>query len=155
MAGATRGEAKVTILAPPEVIYGLVSDVTRMGEWSPECVRCEWIDGAKGPAVGSLFRGDSRIRNYRWTTTARVTAADPGREFAFSTISEDRESTRWRYRFEPNDGGTVVTESYEFCWAPWVHVLTNILMRRDKRLRRGMEQTLNRLKMTAEATLDP
>jgi uncharacterized protein YndB with AHSA1/START domain len=152
VAGATRGEAKVTIAATPERLYALITDISRMGEWSPECRRCEWIDGASGAAVGARFRGHNRIANYRWTTTSQVTVADPGREFAFSVMGEDRESTRWRYSFQPRNEGTVVTESYEFCWAPWFHVLTNILMRRDKRLRRGMRQTLSRLKATAETS---
>jgi hypothetical protein len=28
-----------------------------MGDLSPECVSCEWIDGATGPTVGARFRG--------------------------------------------------------------------------------------------------
>jgi len=150
VAGATRGEVKMTISATPELLYALVTDVTRMGEWSPECRRCEWLDGASGPSVGARFRGHNRIARYRWTTTSQVTAAEPGREFAFNVVEEGRESTRWRYLFEPSDEGTVVTESYEFCWAPWVHVVTNILMRRDRGLQRGMERTLRRLKAAAE-----
>ncbi len=27
----------------PERVYALLADVTRMGEWSPECVRCQWM----------------------------------------------------------------------------------------------------------------
>ncbi|MDX6233621.1 MAG: hypothetical protein QOH68_2658, partial [Nocardioidaceae bacterium] len=41
----TTGEARVQVDAAPEVLYDLVSDVTRMGEWSPETVHCEWLDG--------------------------------------------------------------------------------------------------------------
>ncbi|HAY67306.1 MAG TPA: hypothetical protein DCY82_03325, partial [Acidimicrobiaceae bacterium] len=29
-------EASIEIAASPEAVYDLVSDVTRMGEWSPE-----------------------------------------------------------------------------------------------------------------------
>jgi uncharacterized protein YndB with AHSA1/START domain len=148
----SRGEASVTIATSPERAYALVSDVTRMGEWSPECRRCEWLDGATGPTVGSSFRGHNRVGRYRWSTTSQVMAAAPGREFAFTVMSEGRESTRWRYRFEPCEEGTVVTESYEFRWAPKIHVVTNVLMRRDRWLRRGMQQTLGRLKAVAEAT---
>jgi hypothetical protein len=155
VAGATRGEAKATISATPEQLDALVTDISRMGEWSPECRWCEWVDGASGPTVGARFRGHNRIASHRWTTTSQVTVAEPGREFTFSVMGEGRESTRWRYHFEPSDEGTVVTESYEFLWAPWVHVFTNILMRRDNRLRRGMEQTLSRLKATAEAGSAP
>ncbi|MEY2406750.1 MAG: Polyketide cyclase / dehydrase and lipid transport, partial [Acidimicrobiaceae bacterium] len=39
-------EARVHIDADPEVVYGLVADVTRMGEWSPETVSAAWLDGA-------------------------------------------------------------------------------------------------------------
>jgi hypothetical protein len=138
------------ISARPDDVYRLVSDVTRMGEWSPECRRCEWIDGANGPVVGASFRGHNRIARYRWSTTSRVTTADPGREFSFSVMDGDRESTRWRYHFESSGEGTLVAESYEFLWARWRYVMSNILMRRDRRLHHGMEQTLSRLKAAAE-----
>jgi hypothetical protein len=32
-----RGRASIDIAAPPDVIYDLIADITRMGEWSPEC----------------------------------------------------------------------------------------------------------------------
>lgn len=35
MKRATEGQASVHIDAAPELVYDLVSDVTRMGEWSP------------------------------------------------------------------------------------------------------------------------
>lgn len=119
-----------------------------------------WANGARSAKVAngptgralpsSSFRGHNRIAGYRWSTTSRVTTADPGREFAFSVMDQGHESTRWRYLFQPCDEGTLATESYEFCWAPRAHVMTNILMRRDRRLRHGMEQTLSRLKTAAE-----
>ena len=49
MATPTNDEVTIDVSAPPERVYGLISDITRMGEWSPECRRCEWIDGATGP----------------------------------------------------------------------------------------------------------
>src|SRR3954467_15899573 len=69
----TRGEAAVHVDAPPETVYAVVSDVTRMGEWSPETVRCEWLGGATGPAVGANSRGRTRgasrggRRRRRWS----------------------------------------------------------------------------------------
>lgn len=147
----TRSEESVTIEAEPERVYELVSDVTRMGEWSPECRRCEWLDGATGPAVGSAFRGDNRIGPYRWSTTAKVTAAEPGREFAFTVVAHGRETTAWRYHLEPTGKGTAVTESYELLWTPPLPVLwLDTLVGRGKMLRRGMRKTLDRLKAAAE-----
>ena len=69
MKTGTRGEASVRVAAAPEKVYELVSDVTRMGEWSPETTSAEWIDGATGPAVGARFKGRNRNGVARWSTT--------------------------------------------------------------------------------------
>ncbi len=72
----TSASATLTIAATPELLYDLISDVTRMGEWSPECTSCEWIDTPGKP--GSRFRGHNRRGPARWTTTAKVLRAEPG-----------------------------------------------------------------------------
>ena len=147
------GEVTVHVDAPPERVYELVSNVTRMGEWSPECYRCEWQGGASGPAVGARFKGWNKQGVIKWSTTAEVKAADPGREFAFSTMGGDREQTRWRYRLEPSGGGTDVTESYEAIHTPWpVKMAEKVIMRnRPEQLQKGMRATLDRLKAVAES----
>jgi hypothetical protein len=98
-----------------------------MGEWSPECQRLEWADGAAGPVPGAKFVGHNRggPRDLiRWSRRGRVLIADRGRELAFVTEEGGRESTEWRYRFEPVDGGTRVTESYKVKWIPaWARIV--------------------------------
>ena len=37
--------------APAEQVWSMISDVTRMGEWSPEAVGADWLGDATGPAV--------------------------------------------------------------------------------------------------------
>jgi|SRR5436853_2391991 len=150
---ATRGEATICISAPPERVYELVADISQMGRWSPECYRCEWLDPAGRPKVGARFRGHNRMGLWRWSTTAEVVAAEPGREFAFTIVKGQRESTRWRYRFEPSGAGTSVTESYEFVWAPLYIRIGDLVMARDNQLRAGMIHTLERIKAAAEAPI--
>src|SRR5262249_3904138 len=41
-------EASIEIQASPEAIYDLVSDLPRMGEWSPENIGGEWQGGGRG-----------------------------------------------------------------------------------------------------------
>jgi len=65
------------IEAPAEAVYALVSDVTRMGEWSPETASCRWVDGAWSAEVGARFRGSNRRGPLLWTTTCTVTRSDP------------------------------------------------------------------------------
>jgi hypothetical protein len=105
-----RGEASTYIGAPPERVYAVVSDVTRMGEWSPVCTACWWDDGA-GPEVGAWFTGRNELPERTWETRSKVVAADPGREFAFAVRGS---WARWGYAFARVDGGTEVTESWEF-----------------------------------------
>jgi hypothetical protein len=80
-----------------------------MGEWSPETVRCVWLDGASGPAVGARFKGSNKRGLARWSTKPCVVTADPGREFAF--VVDDL--TKWSYRFEPDGDGCRLVESFE------------------------------------------
>jgi len=55
-------EVEVTeaVRAEPSVVYDLISDVTRMGSWSPETTSCRWLSDAIGPTVGARFRGTNR-----------------------------------------------------------------------------------------------
>jgi hypothetical protein len=91
----------------------------------------------------------------RWSRRGRVLAADPGRAFAFVTEEGGRESTLWRYRFEPVEGGTQVTESYEVRWIPpWARIL-DVPTNRHRELREAMAHTLEQLKAAAEAPAGP
>ncbi len=149
---------QAVVAAPPQRIYELVADMPRMGEWNPECQKVEWIDGAVAPAVDARFIGHNRGGPrglMRWSRRGRVLVADPGREFAFVTEEGGRESTIWRYQFEPTNSGTRVIESYEVksipAWARIVDIPTN----RARELREGMRHTLGQLKAAAEATTAP
>jgi hypothetical protein len=58
----------------------------------------------------------------------------------------------WRYRFEPVEGGTRVTESYEVEWIPaWARII-DVPSNRHRQLQQGMCHTLEQLKNAAEAT---
>ncbi|HET9442177.1 MAG TPA: SRPBCC family protein [Acidimicrobiales bacterium] len=156
-------ETKVTrqVAAPAEVVYDLVADVTRMGEWSPENQGAEWLDGATGPAVGARFKGRNK-RKAAWSSTCVVTEAERGRAFAFDVGTAKRVDTRWRYAIEPTDGGCEVTESFEIVTVPGLagRLLTKPSTgvswdERPEQMRQGMEVTLERLAAAAEQLAGP
>jgi hypothetical protein len=148
---ATTGEARVQIDAAPLTVYQLISDITRMGDWSLECYQCEWLNGATTAAVDAKFRGHNRLGKARWTTDAIITAAEPGREFAFTVLHKNgREETLWRYELRQFDAGTEVIESYRFLWCPIANRIAELPIPRDKQLRRGIQETLSRIKSAAE-----
>jgi hypothetical protein len=103
-------EDSTVIARPPEVVYEMIADITRMGEWSPVCRACWWDEGA-GPAVGAWFTGRNELGERTWETRSQVVAAEPGKHFAF-VVGGSR--VRWSYSLAPVEGGTRVTESWEF-----------------------------------------
>jgi uncharacterized protein YndB with AHSA1/START domain len=147
------GSASITIDRPVDEVFAAVVDITRMGEWSPECVACRWAAGVDGPGVGASFSGDNVLQAgpitlKRWTTTSDVTAFDTDRRFEF--VAENYST--WRYEFEPRGASTVVTESFAFS-APTgaKKFLYETVMGRSRSMVKGMDATLGRLKATLEA----
>jgi len=72
----------IIIARSADALYDLVSDVTRMGEWSPVCKACWWDDGA-GARAGAWFTGRNEASGRTWETRSEVVTAARGREFAF------------------------------------------------------------------------
>lgn len=99
----------VIIEATPEQVYDLVADVTRMGGWSPVCKACWWDEG-NGPEVGSWFTGRNELPDRTWETRSQIVAAERGVEVAWAVGGVN---VRWGFTFEPVDGGTRVTESWQ------------------------------------------
>src|SRR5690606_27630149 len=99
--------------ASPRLLYNIVSDVTRTPELSPEILRCTWVGGATGAAVGARFRAINTLgRGRTWPNWPVVITADPGREFAISRTEPLAGTLEWRYRFVPEGTKTRVIESY-------------------------------------------
>lgn len=148
-------DASIEIAAPPETVWTLVSDIPRMGDWSPICHRCEWLGDADHAEVGARFVGHNKANGARWSRECTITAAEPGRELAFSTYFRGAESTRWRYTFEATPTGTRVVEAYDVISVPrWVKAVRMLPGMPRKSLRdgqAGMSTTLERLKAAAEA----
>ncbi|WP_040339789.1 SRPBCC family protein [Candidatus Blastococcus massiliensis] len=156
-----RDELSTVVAAAPDEVYALVADVTRTPEFSPDIVSCRWLDGAEGPALGARFEAVNRNEHGKtWRNRPVVVAAEPGREFAFARTEPFAGTIAWRYRFEPVDGGTRVTESYEvvrpLTRIGWF-VIEKVFRGGDRRtlLREGMQTTLERLRSTAEAASTP
>lgn len=146
------------IAAPPQVLYDLVSDVTRMGDWSPETTSCRWVGGAAGPRVGARFRGSNRNGWRRWSTSCTVVAAEPGSRFSFHVDLMGVPISRWTYEFLPEGQATRVRESWTDRRAGWMDRFGRPVRGvTDTRAhnRSGMEETLAALRRHAESTSDP
>jgi hypothetical protein len=152
-----RDEVSAVVAAPPEEVYALVADVTRMPEFSPEVVSCRWLGGATAAVVGARFEAvNATAGGKTWKNRPVVTLAEPDREFAFSRTEPFAGTISWRYRFEAEGSGTRVVESYEVerpvTRVGWF-VIEKVFRAGNRRqaLRAGMIQTLDRLRAAAEA----
>lgn len=145
-----RGEESIEIKAAPEAVWDLVSDVTKMGQWSPETVSCEWQDGATGAAVGARFRGRNRRGMMRWSNKPEVISAERPKEFAFKRPGPDGGVT-WTFRLDPTGDGTRLTESWEQAKLPPapMRVVMGLLFR-GRDVHRDVRTTLERMKADAE-----
>ncbi len=150
-----QGSVTVHMAAPPERIWHLVSDVTKIGRYSPETFEAEWLDGATGPEVGARFRGHVK-RNQKGPTywaTCVITECEPNRAFGFTVGSSvEKGLNNWRYQLEQKGTGTDVTESFRLKDVLGLKVYWALLgWARGKTNRNGMRTTLERMKAELEA----
>lgn len=103
----------VDVAADPDVVWSLVSDLPRMGEFSPENRGGRWLDGATGPAVGVRFRGTNQNGAKQWWTRVRIVACTPGRRLTFDVRTPfGVRVSRWSYEITPTPGGCRLSEHW-------------------------------------------
>jgi uncharacterized protein YndB with AHSA1/START domain len=161
-------DVEMTILAAPEIVWDLISDITRVPEWSPECVHTAWLGRVTGaPSAGACFTARNRARDgSEWTVTCQVTEAERPRAFAWvvrygpDLDGPDGVSSFWRCDVEPvSRGGTRIHESFRH--GPGGSRLrtiaeqrpdsaSGILERRRRQLRENITATLAAMKAVAE-----
>ncbi|MDO3400200.1 SRPBCC family protein [Mycolicibacterium neoaurum] len=148
--GAPLLQAQIDIDAPPAKVWALISDLSRMPEWSPQTRKMKLLGSMR---VGAKTVNVNRRGLQAWPTTSTITAIEPERRLAFRV---DLNGTEWSYELEPIDGGTRVIESRR---APngvkkVSTVLVNAMMGGvpsfEEELVDGMNQTLARIKAAAE-----
>ncbi|GAB91364.1 SRPBCC family protein [Gordonia rhizosphera] len=104
-------EVDTWVDAPPEVVWGVVSDVTVMPEMSDELATASWTDPTTPPGVGSTFVGTSKHDALgEWSTTSHVVEWDPPRRFAWAVEDADTPSSLWRFTLDAKDGGTLLRQ---------------------------------------------
>ena len=98
--------------ASPEKVFAMVSDLTRMGEWSPENNGGVWTKGATGPAVGAMFKGRNANGGKSWSTGSKVIEFDPPRKIVWALIVAGSRWCDWVWQVEPSNGGSLVTHTF-------------------------------------------
>jgi hypothetical protein len=148
-----QGQVTVHMHAPASEVWDLVSDVTRIGEFSPETFEAKWVDGATGPAVGARFKGHVK-RNQKgpiYWTKCEVRVCEPNKEFAFAVLTRNQPLNTWGYRLVPSGDGTDVTEYFQLKNTFALRLYWFLLgWTRGKTNENGMRTTLERMKAVVE-----
>jgi uncharacterized protein YndB with AHSA1/START domain len=147
-------EVSVHVEAPVDQVWALVSDVTRIGEFSPETFEARWTRGSTGPELGASFKGHVKRNGVGPTYWAlcHVTACVPGEVFEFAVGTQGTKLTNWGYRLEPDGDGTTVTEYFRIEPSIPMRVYWAALgPLRGRTNERGMRTTLERMKAVLEA----
>lgn len=143
------------VAASASIVWEMLSDLPRMGEWSPENEGGDWIKGATGPVPGAAFRGSNRHGRKSWKTVARVVDAEPGRRFSFRVTAMGVPVALWAYDITPSERGCTVTESWTDLrpgiFKPLAAQATGVSDRAAHN-RLTMEQTLANLATAAESS---
>ena len=143
-------QAEVEINAPVGKVWGLISDLSRMPQWSPQCRVMKSL-GPLRPGTRTLNL--NRRNNLFWPTTSTITEVIPERKLAFRVNANN---TVWSYELEPTDTGTRVIETrhaengVKAVSTMTVNAVLGGVPSFEKELVEGMNLSLARIKAAAE-----
>ena len=100
------------ILAPPQEVWEIISDLESMGNLSPENSGGRWEKGVTGIEKGAIFRGKNKNGFRQWSTKVLITECEPPKKLSFSLRVAGKEWCEWSYQIEAVEDGCVVTESW-------------------------------------------
>jgi uncharacterized protein YndB with AHSA1/START domain len=144
-------QAQIDINAPVTKVWALVSDLSRMPQWSPQCRLMKSF----GPLRQGTRTFNLNRRNFLlWPTTCTVTEVIPEKKVAFRVNANN---TIWSYELEPTDAGTRVVETRHA--ENGVKVMSNLPVNAlmggvpsfERELIDGMSTSLARIKEAAES----
>jgi uncharacterized membrane protein len=154
-------EVRTWIGAPPARVWELVSDVGLMPDLSTELQSVEWLDGANSPVTGARFAARNRHEALgEWGSTSQVVEFEPERLFGWAVGDPADPAALWRFRLEPKDGGTELSEWVQLGPGPSGLSLAieqmpdkeqKIVFVRMREFERNMTLTVDRVKALAEA----
>lgn len=147
-------EVSTVVGAPIDTVWNVVTDVTRVGEWSGECQGCEWVEGADSAVAGARFRGRNRRGSMRWTRVNEVIRAEPPHSFVWHTLSRFPylDSTEWQLSLAEDSAGTRVTESFQILkLSKAMERILEFAVRAHRDRTADLESDLGRLKSLVEA----
>ncbi len=130
--------ASTAVAAPPAEVFALLANPRRHHEFDGSGSVRAAVSGPERLTLGDRFGMDMKIR-LPYRVTNEVVEFEPDRRIAWCHFAK----ARWRYELEPVDGGTRITETFDYRDSPfrWGLELTKMPQGNAKSIR----DTLRRL----------
>jgi len=141
------GRCHVTVDADLDAVWDVVLDVTRVGEWSHECVGVAWLDGATTATPLARFRGRNKQGVFRWGRVCEIIAVKPY-ELVWRTVPTSLypDSTEWKIRIQRTGNTTEIEQSFRVIRVPKLLALAyGILLPAHRERTAALVQDLRRL----------
>jgi uncharacterized protein YndB with AHSA1/START domain len=149
----------IDIAASPDVVWDLVTDLSRTPTWNRETVETVWLPPHTGPAVGAVFRGTNVMGESRWSVECHVIEADRPTAFEWTVLDPAEPSSTWWYRLSSTPEGTHVDHGFQHGPGPSgirfridaaPHEAEHVIAVRTAMLGDNMRHTLGAIKAVAE-----
>jgi uncharacterized protein YndB with AHSA1/START domain len=157
--GATT-EVAVLVDLPVDQVWDLITDVTRIGEWSPECAFAAWrpTDG-EVPHVGARFDAHNEYPDgFTADVHCVVTGAVRPSVFEWIVLDDDADPARpgsiWRYELAPGADGHGTRVLHRFTHGPGVTGVREALRDRPDRAAAALDARLGQLRRNMAATMN-
>ena len=138
--------ASTTVDAPPEIVFAILADPRQHVRIDGSGSVRDAVSGPERLERGAEFGMDMKLFGLPYKIRNRVVEFEEGRLIAWRHFG----GHRWRYELTPVPGGTRVTESFDYSPYNRVGAAAIRLGGFPARNRRGIEETLVRLKAAAE-----
>lgn len=99
-------QESIEIDGTPEQVWAVVSDLTRMGEWSPQCKKMFVLGGPV--KAGTRTVNVNRRGALVWPTSSKIVTFEPNREIAWRVAENN---SVWGFAIDTTDNGVTVTQS--------------------------------------------
>lgn len=116
--GSLHASAQIEVQCTSSAAWNLISDVTRIGEFSPECVDAWWVPGRPAGWVGGRFEGRNRRVDgeevYEWVRPCDVVVWQPERAFSW-TVGDRYDGTpasRWSFSIRAGASGVTLRQDF-------------------------------------------
>jgi uncharacterized protein YndB with AHSA1/START domain len=106
--------ASTVVAAPPAEVFALLANPHRHHEFDGSGSVRAAVSGPERLTLGDRFGMDMKIR-LPYRVTNEVVEFEPDRRIAWCHFAK----ARWRYELEPVEGGTRITETFDYRSSPF------------------------------------